>query len=496
MTMPTTSAQSLGAASLANLATAGRPLVNPADLETRVVHFGIGAFHRAHQAVYTEAAAARSGQPWGIAAVAPGSRAAVDGLRAQDCLYSVTDLASGATRTKVIGSITDALLLQPDAAAVHDLLISDAVSVVTLTVTEKGYHRRADNGQLDTAAPAVADDLARSSDTSTAATGSRTVVGRLAVSLAGRHRAGGAPISVVSCDNMAGNGAVLEGVVRGFVQASGWPDKDAVLDWMSAAVAFPATVVDRIVPATTDQDRDAAAAALGVRDEMAVVGEPYRQWVLQDTFTGPRPPWELDGALFVADVAPYQLMKLRLLNGSHSALAYLGLAAGCSSITEVLHTDWGERLVRALAAEVSPTLPDVGLDEAKYTDDLVDRFRNPAMRDQLRRIGSDGSLKIGERWLGALRTLRAEGAATPVLELALAGWVNATRPADAGGQQFDTSDPAAVALADCWGTTANPAALVAALLREVGAADRAQQHDLTASIAQRLPALRAGRIDI
>ncbi len=122
MTMPTTSAQSLGAASLANLATAGRPLVNPADLETRVVHFGIGAFHRAHQAVYTEAAAARSGEPWGIAAVAPGSRAAVDGLRAQDCLYSVTDLAAGATRTRVIGSITDALLLQPDAAPVHDLL--------------------------------------------------------------------------------------------------------------------------------------------------------------------------------------------------------------------------------------------------------------------------------------------------------------------------------------------------------------------------------------
>ena len=133
-----------------------------------------------------------------------------------------------------------------------------------------------------------------------------------------------------------------------------------MLDWLSTAVAFPATVVDRIVPATTDADRDAAAAALGVRDDMAVVGEPYRQWVLEDSFTGPRPPWELDGALFVADVAPYQLMKLRLLNGSHSALAYLGLAAGCSSITEVLHTGWGERLVRQLAAEVGPTLPDVG----------------------------------------------------------------------------------------------------------------------------------------
>jgi fructuronate reductase len=136
------------------------------------------------------------------------------------------------------------------------------------------------------------------------------------------------------------------------------------------------------------------------------------------------------------------------------------------------------------------------LDEAKYTDDLVDRFSNPAMRDQLRRIGSDGSLKIGERWLGALRTLRAEGAATPVLELALAGWVNATRPAEVGGQRFGTSDPAAAALAGHWSTNAQPKEHVAALLREVGAADLADQHDLTTSIAQRLPALRAGRIDI
>jgi fructuronate reductase len=396
----------------------------------------------------------------------------------------------------VIGSITDALLLSADSARVDDLLRSEAVSVITLTVTEKGYLRRADNGRLDTTAPAVAADIARSSGTSTATADLGTVIGRIATSLAGRYRASGAPISVVSCDNMAGNGAALEGVIRGFVQASGWADKDAVLDWMSTSVAFPATVVDRIVPATTDADRDAASAALGVRDEMAVVGEPYRQWVLEDSFAGPRPPWELDGALFVADVAPYQLMKLRLLNGSHSALAYLGLAAGCSSITEVLHTGWGERLVRALAAEVGPTLPDVGLDEAKYTDDLVDRFSNPAMRDQLRRIGSDGSLKIGERWLGALRTLRADDVATPVLELALAGWVNGTRPGADGGQQFGTSDPAAAALADCWGTTANPAALVAALLREVGAADLAEQYDLTASIAHRLPALRAGQIDI
>jgi fructuronate reductase len=490
------SAEVLCQSILSDLPPAQRPLIDPRELDTRIVHFGIGAFHRAHQAVYTEAAAARSGEPWGITAVAPGSAAAVAGLRAQDCLYSVTDLAAGNTTTRVVGSIIDALLLRPDAARVRDVLCAPQTTVVTLTVTEKGYYRRADTGALDVAAPAIAADLASTTGGATDAGKFGTVVGRLAAALATRFRTGGPPISLVSCDNMAGNGAALAGVIHGFVQHSHWKDKAAVLDWISTAVAFPATVVDRIVPVTSDDDRQTASAALGVRDEMAVVGEPYRQWVLEDSFSGPRPPWELDGALFVTDVAPYQLMKLRLLNGSHSALAYLGLAAGCRSITDVLHTEWGERLVRSLAAEVSPTLPDVGLDEAKYTDDLVGRFSNPAMRDQLRRIGSDGSLKIGERWLGALRELRATGTSTPVLELALAGWVNATRPGETGGQQFHTSDPAAAALAGHWQVTAAPADRVAALLREVGATDLADSTELTTSIAARLPEVAAGKFDI
>ena len=489
-------AEVLGRSTLADLPASQRPLVDPRDLDTRIVHFGIGAFHRAHQAVYTEAAAARSGEPWGITAVAPGSAAAVTGLKTQDCLYSVTDLAAGNTTTRVVGSIIDALLLRPDAARVHDVLCAPETTVVTLTVTEKGYHRRADTGALDVAAPAIAADLATTADTATGAHDLGTVVGRLATSLAARFRAGGAPISVVSCDNMAGNGAALAGVIHGFVQASQWKDKEAVLDWLTTAVAFPATVVDRIVPATTDQDRDAASAALGVRDDMAVVGEPYRQWVLQDSFTAPRPPWELDGALFVADVAPYQLMKLRLLNGSHSALAYLGLAAGCRSITDVLHTEWGERLVRSLAAEVAPTLPDVGLDEAKYTDDLVDRFSNPAMRDQLRRIGSDGSLKIGERWLGALRELRAGRRRHPG---------PGTRPGRLGERHPARRRrwSAVRHLGSGRGSTRRllenqrrTRGLVAVLLREVGAADLADDHQLTTTVAQRLPAVAAGQIDI
>jgi fructuronate reductase len=468
----------LNRAALAGLNPARRPLVDPRDLRPRIVHFGLGAFHRAHQAVYTEATAAATDEPWGIVAVAP--RSSVAPMRAQDCLYSVTDLAPGAGTTRVVGSVVEALQMRPDSDRLTKFLSSPEVTTVTLTVTEKGYSRRPDGG-LDAAA--VADDLAATADTDLV-----TVIGRLSAGLAARYRAGGAPVDVVSCDNTAGNGAALARVVREFVESSAWSDRAAVLDWLGTSVGFPDTIVDRIVPATTSADRDAAAAALGLRDDMAVVGEPYRQWVLQDAFVATRPRWELDGALVVPDVAPYQLMKLRLLNGSHSAMAYLGAAAGCTTVADVLATKWGEPLVRAFGTEVAPTLPDARLDAKRYVDDLVARFRNPAMHHLLRQIGSDGSMKIPERWFPALR--EATGP-TPVQELALAGWVNATRPGAAHGM----TDPAMAALHCCW-TITDPQALVAALLRAVGAPDLAEQADLTASVAARLPALRAGRIEL
>lgn len=329
------------------LAPQARPAVDPAELRTRVVHFGLGAFHRAHQAVYTENAAARSGEPWGITAVAPRSADTVRALRAQDCLYSLTERRPEGPRTRVVGAVVDALAMGPDAKAVDALLADPEVTVVTLTVTEKGYHRLASTGGLDTAA--VAADLVADPDGPLT-----TVLGRLAAGLAARIRAGGAPISVVSCDNMADNGAVLSRVVREFVRASDWPDRDRILRRIAETVAFPATVVDRIVPAVSEADRVAAATALGVRDELPVTAEPYRQWVLEDSFAAPRPPWERDGALFVRDVSPYQLTKLWLLNGSHSALAYLGTAVGRTTVADTMATDWGERLVRALCAEVAP----------------------------------------------------------------------------------------------------------------------------------------------
>lgn len=442
-----------------------RPAVDPAELRTRIVHFGLGAFHRAHQAVYTEQAAARSGEPWGITAVAPRSARTVRALREQDFLYSLTERRPEGPRTRVVGAVVDALAMGPDAKAVNALLADPEVTVVTLTVTEKGYQRLASTGGLDTAA--VAADLVADPDGPLT-----TVIGALAAGLAARIRAGGAPITVLSCDNMADNGAVLDRVVREFVDASSWPDRLRIGDRIAETVRFPATVVDRIVPATSDADRVAAAAALGARDELPVTAEPYRQWVLEDSFAADRPPWELDGALFVKDVTPYQLTKLRLLNGSHSALAYLGTAAGHTTIADTMAADWGERLVRALCAEVAPTLPAGGPDPGAYAADLVVRFRNPAMHHLLRQIGSDGSLKITERWLPALRTLRARGTSTPVLELALAAWVFSTRPA---------------------GT--DPVETVRALLRVLGAPDLADDDALTGAVADRLPALRAGRIE-
>ncbi|MFD6291677.1 mannitol dehydrogenase family protein [Streptomyces sp. NPDC060205] len=493
----------LSRTALPRLAPGLRPAVDPAELRTRVVHFGLGAFHRAHQAVYTEQAAARSGEPWGITAVAPRSAGTVRALRDQDCLFSLTERRPDGHRTRVVGSVVGALAMGPDATAVDALLADPGVTVVTLTVTEKGYHRSASTGGLDLTAGPVAADLAAGPDGPLT-----TVVGRLAAGLAARMRSAAPPISVVSCDNMAGNGAALAGVVHDFVRASAWPDRSAILDRMAGAVAFPATVVDRIVPATGEADLTTAATALGVRDALAVTGEPYRQWVLEDSFDAPRPPWELDGALFVPDVAPYQLTKLRLLNGSHSALAHLGLAAGLTTIAETMATDWGERLVRALCAEVAPTLPAGGPDPVAYADDLVVRFRNPAMHHLLRQIGSDGSLKITERWLPALRELRARGTsvagarAAPVLELALAGWAHGTRGAGASSgssapaRSDAPSDPAAEALAACWTPATRPAGTVRALLRVLGAADLADDDALTSAVADRLPALAAGRVEI
>ncbi|MER5479567.1 mannitol dehydrogenase family protein [Streptomyces sp. NPDC002734] len=449
------------------------PLVDPRSLGTRVVHLGPGAFHRAHQAVHTEQAEALHGGGWGIAGFSQRGRGVVEQLAPQDGLYSLTLRTPEGPRTRVVGQLREALHAVDDGDRLRALLASPQVTVVTLTVTEKGY-RRAPGGGLDTTDPLVAADLA-------GAPVPASVPGQLAHGLRTRRVVCGAPLNVVPCDNMADNGQVAARLVREFVEASGWDDRDTLLAWIDEAVAFPSTVVDRIVPATTDADRDAASELLGVRDEAAVTGEPFTQWVLQDAFAADRPRWEDTGALLVPDVAPYQVMKLRLLNGSHTLLSCLGLADGRRTVADAMTAPWAEPVLRAYAAEVARSLP-TGLDVDGYVDGLVVRFANPAMRHQLRQIATDGSLKVPERWLAPLRELRAAGHAAPVLTGAVAAWARHTRD-----ERLD--DPVADRLRAAWEGPADRA--VPALLTALGAQDLAGDRQFVAEVREHLVALDA-----
>ncbi|MEU9059860.1 mannitol dehydrogenase family protein [Streptomyces sp. NPDC048430] len=463
----------LSYATLGGLPAGTGPLVDPRALRTRIVHLGLGAFHRAHQAVHTEQAEALHGGGWGIAGFSQRGRSVVEQLAPQDGLYSLTLRTPEGPRTRVIGQVTEIRHAADDAARLRELLASPDVTIVTTTVTEKGYRRAAD-GSLDTGDPLVAADLA-------GAPVPATVVAQLARGLRARRIASGAPLSVVPCDNMADNGTVVARLVGEYIDASGWVDRDALLTWMADAVAFPSTVVDRIVPATTTADRDAAGAVLGLRDEGAVIGEPFTQWVLQDTFAADRPRWEDTGALFVPDVAPYQVMKLRLLNGAHTLLSCLGIADGRKSVADAMAAPWGEPVLRAYAAEVACSLP-AGLDVEGYVDGLVLRFSNPAMRHLLRQIATDSSQKIPERWLTPLREIQIAGMPSTVLTGALAAWMRHTRD-----QQLD--DPAADRIRAAW--TGSGDSPVRGLLAVLGARDLADDDAFVTAVRERISALDA-----
>ncbi|MDR1387923.1 MAG: mannitol dehydrogenase family protein [Propionibacteriaceae bacterium] len=480
----------LDAAHLDRLPADARPLVRTADLRPRLVHFGPGAFNRAHQCVYTEAANAATGQDWGQVAVAPSAQATVEAIRRQCGYFSIRQLRPDAVATRVVGAIVQAHLSGADPAQVQAVLTSPETTVVTLTITEKGYALDEASGRLDLTRPSVAQDL-----TAVAAGDWPTSpIGHLAQAVATRARTHQAALNLISCDNRAANGTALARAVDDFLAASAWTDRDRLRSWLADRVAFPSTLVDRIVPAPTDHERAQAGAALGLRDDLAVAAEPFRQWVIEDRFSADRPPWEAAGAVLVADVAPYQLTKLRLLNGVHSALAYLGLAAGLSSIDQVLRTAWGPGLVRSWAGEAGASLPPGGPDPAAYADSLVERLSNPALSHKLRQIGSDGSQKVPYRWFEGARRLRQQGQSTPLHQLALAAWGLSCQPGPDGGQRWGTSDPRADQLAACWSQPTELA--LAGLLDAVGFPDLAQDDGFVPGAADRLPALRAGRIEL
>jgi fructuronate reductase len=399
-----------------------------------IVHLGIGAFHRAQTAVYSDDALSIEGGDWAISGVSLRSPDVRDRLAAQDGLYTAVEKSPTGVRRRVIGSVREVLFLGDQRDVVQARLAAPATSIVSLTITEKGYCHDPATGRLNLAHPDIVHDLADPARPVSA-------VGLLTAALDARRRSHGAPFTVLCCDNLPHNGALVRALVETFAH-----ERDQELaDWIARRVSFPSTMVDRIVPATTDADIADNDAAVGMHDAAPVVHEPFKQWVIEDVFVAGRPAWERAGAQLVADVAPFEAMKLRLLNASHSAFAYLGFLAGHEFIYQVAAQPAFVAFMRSLMRdEVAPTLKlPVGVDVAAYQSALVERFGNPALPHRTQQIAMDGSQKLPQRLLGTVRDNLAEGRSIELLALAVAGWMRYVSGRDEAGRGIRVADPLA-----------------------------------------------------
>ena len=448
----------LGLDALAALPPQLRPRVDPRSLAVGIVHLGIGAFHRAHQAVYTEDAIAAAGGDWGICGVTQRSRTVVDQLAPQDGLYTLAQRGGNGERLRVVGSVRELRWAQADPEGLLERIAAPATRVITLTVSEKGYRHDPVTGRLRLDDPDIAGDLAGG--------GARTVVGQLARGLDRRRREGGGPVTVVCCDNLPDNGRLLGGLVREF--AARLDQADELVAWLERSVRFPSTMVDRITPATTAGDRARIAAALGADDHGVVVTEPFSQWIIEDDFAAPRPAWERAGAIMTADVRPYERIKIRLLNGCHSTVAYLGALAGYEFVADAVSPDAPfAAILRALMQQdVAPTLavPD-GFDLHAYQTQLLERFANPALRHRTLQIAMDGSQKLPQRLLDTVRDRRRAGAEPTLAALGVAAWMRfvSARRSDTG-RELTVDDPLADVIAVRLGGCEDPKSVVGELV--------------------------------
>lgn len=413
-----------------------RPRYDRAAVTAGIVHLGLGAFHRAHQAVMTEACLAAGARDWGIVAASLRSPETRDALAPQDGLYAVAIREDATETLQVVGALRGLHVAPEDPQALLRAMCDPAVRIASLTVTEKGYCHDPATGTLDEAHPDIRHDLAHPE-------APHSAPGFLVEALRRRHAAGVAPFTVLCCDNLPANGATV-----GRVAARLGALRDADLGaWIAGEVAFPCTMVDRIVPATTAEDRARVAAALGVEDAWPVVGERFAQWVIEDRFPTGRPDWAIGGATFATDVAPFELMKLRMLNGAHSALAYLGYLAGHETVAEASNDPVFADYLGRLWAEIAPAVPaPPGVGTMDYARSLLARFRNRALRHRTWQIAMDGSQKLPQRLLGTVRERRAAGAPIAHLALAVAAWVRFVGGVDEAGRPIDVRDPLAVPL--------------------------------------------------
>lgn len=422
-----------------SLATAAQRLpYDRVGITPGIVHLGVGAFHRAHMAMYIDDLLCDE-PTWGIIGASlrrPDTRRA---LKPQNFLYTLATRGGGETKMRIVGSLLDVVgswTHRPDLIAA---MVAPQTRIVSLTVTEKGYCRDPATGALDVRHADIVHDVANPAEPVSAP-------GLIVRALELRRASGVKPFTVLCCDNLPANG---ETTARGIVALASLRSR-GLADYIENEVAFPSTMVDRIVPATTDEDRDLVADATGLSDAWPVVAEPFTQWVIEDSFPTGRPPLENAGVQFVADVQPFELMKLRMLNGSHSTLAYLGYLAGYEYVSDaVANPDFTQLAHDMMTGEVMPTLPATLGDLGAYRDALLARFANPALKHRTWQIAMDGSQKLPQRLLNTVRDRLAAGLPFGRLALGVAAWMRYVSGTDEHGQAIEVRDPLAAKLHTC-----------------------------------------------
>ncbi|MCB1491076.1 MAG: mannitol dehydrogenase family protein [Rhodobiaceae bacterium] len=407
------------------------PAYEPAGHGTGIVHIGIGAFHRAHQAVTTDDALAAQGGDWRIVGVSLRGTAAADALNPQDGRYTVVERGAKGSTARIIGSVSHVIAASREPGAAVATMADPATRIVSLTVTEKAYGIDRATGGIDRSHPAIAADLA----TPRRPTG---VLGHIVEALRLRQEAGVPPFTVLCCDNLPENGTLVRSGAIAFAEAL----DPTLADHIANHVAFPCTMVDRITPAPTERTRADAAALTGCEDHAAVETEPFTQWVIEDRFPHGRPAWEAGGALFVESAAPYERMKLRMVNGPHSMIAYAGLMAGHPLVRDVLADGGFAALVRRQMMAAAATLkPLKGIDFSDYADSLIARFANPAIAHETYQIAMDGTEKLPQRIFGPVLDAMANGQDIRPFAFAVASWMRYSLGRKDDGTAYALRDP-------------------------------------------------------
>lgn len=405
-----------------------------------ILHLGLGNFHRAHQAVYTDLAMQAAGGDWGIIGVSPRSSAVVDALRAQDLRYTVVEISPEGSAFSLPRAHSDVFVARQEPERLLAALAAPTTKIVTLTVTENGYTYSASTGHLDTADAGIQHDL-------TDAVAPQTTIGQLVRGFQRRLTTGAAPLTVLSCDNLAENGRHTAALVREFAGLLPAGESEDLLAYLDAAVTFPSSMVDRIVPATTDHYRSLVLEATGFADAVPVPAEPFTQWVIEDDFAAGRPQWEAGGAVFSNEVGAYEQLKMRLLNGTHSLLAYLGALSGAATIPASRAQDFiADAAHSVLRNEYLPsvTVPS-GVDVDEYEAQLFVRWSNSALGHKTSQVGSDGSVKLRQRIPEPAMHLLAAGRMPHHLALTVAAYLTCVAPLkgfDPGADAALMSDPA------------------------------------------------------